>query len=206
MGLDLKSTNGKLIVGGAIVLIIVLLLWPKFRGSSNKYEDDYLETEMFDDEDSEYGDEYEGYADQWKFADEGFGDEYEYDEDEDEGFGPMDNNFGTLAPLAAAQKAIASSRPDLPGVNVATDLLPKPALSQTDFAEFAPQALGAQNFVDATSFVGVNTQGSSLKNANYQLRADIPIPRVDVGPWANSTIEWIIQADSSPENLAASAA
>jgi hypothetical protein len=194
MGLDLKSTNAKLVVGGAIVLIVVLLLWPKFRGSSNKYEDDYLENEMFEDEDEEegfededeYGDETEGYAEQWRFADEGFEDgEEEYDE----GFGPLDNSFGTLAPLAAAQKAIASSRPDLPGVNVATDLLPKPALSQTDFAEFAPSALGAQNFVDATAFVGVNTQGSALKNANYQLRADIPIPRVDVGPWANSTIE-----------------
>lgn len=187
MGLDLKSTNGKLIVGGAIVLIVVLLLWPKFRGSSDRYEDDYLETEMFDDdEDSE--DEYEAYADQWQFADEDF--QGETPEEEDFGaYGPMDDTFGTLAPLAAAQRAIASSRPDLPGVNIATDLLPKPALSQTDFAEFAPKALGAQNFVDATSFVGVNTQGSALKNANYQLRADVPIPRVDVGPWSNSTIE-----------------
>jgi hypothetical protein len=186
MGFDLKSTNAKLIVGGALVLIVVLLLWPKFRGSTNKYEDDYLETEMFEDEYASEDEYEEGYSEQWKFADEAFeGEEDEYEE----GYGPMDNTFGTLAPLAAQQKAIASSRPDLPGVNVATDLLPKPSLSQTDFAEYAPQALGAQNFVDATSFVGVNTQGSSLKNANYQLRADIPIPRVDVGPWANSTIE-----------------
>lgn len=198
MGFNIKTTNGKLIIGAVVVVIAVLLLWPKFRGSSNKYEDDYLETEMYEEdaEDEETFDddeEVEGYADQWRFADEGFEDADEdaegFEEEEEEGYGPLDNSYGTLAPIAAAQAALQTARPDLPGVNVASDLLPKPALSQTDFAEFAPAGLSAQNFVDATSFVGVNTQGSALKNANWGLRADVPIPRVAVGPWSNSTIE-----------------
>jgi hypothetical protein len=80
MGFDLKSTNAKLIVGGALVLIVVLLLWPKFRGSTNKYEDDYLETEMFEDEYASEDEYEEGYSEQWRFADEGFeGDEDEYE-------------------------------------------------------------------------------------------------------------------------------
>ena len=32
-------------------------------------------------------------------------------------------------------------------------------------------------------------QGSSLRNANYDLRASPAIPRRDIGPWAQSTID-----------------
>jgi hypothetical protein len=39
----------------------------------------------------------------------------------------------------------------------------------------------------------VNTIGQSLRNANYQLRADVPNPQVQVGPWQQSTIEPDLQ-------------
>jgi hypothetical protein len=179
MAFDLKASSGKVILGVLVAVVVIFLLFPKFKGSSDKYEDEDFAPidEMYDD----YVEDDEGFSERWVYADEGF--------EGDEGFGPADSTYETVAPLVATQQAIASSRPDLPGVNVATDLLPKPALTQTDFAEFAPQALGAQQLVDATAFIGVNSQGSSLRNANYQLRADIPIPRIDVGPWMASTIE-----------------
>ena len=52
-----------------------------------------------------------------------------------------------------------------------------------------PAHLTDQNFLTSGHHAGINTQGSSLRNANYQLRSDPVIPRVDVGPWQQSTIE-----------------
>lgn len=37
--------------------------------------------------------------------------------------------------------------------------------------------------------IGVNTIGSSLKNANRQLRADPPCPKFAISPWNNSSYE-----------------
>jgi len=47
-----------------------------------------------------------------------------------------------------------------------------------------------KNFINAGYLVGINTVGQSLKNANYQLRSDPPIEKVNVGPWQQSTIEY----------------
>lgn len=93
--------------------------------------------------------------------------------------------FDTLPPGTAS-----TGRPMVPPTNVATDLLPKPATPQVmDFGEFAPKALQGQNFLEVSKQIGLDTQGSSMRNANYQLRADPPNPRTNVGPWLNSTIE-----------------
>jgi len=45
------------------------------------------------------------------------------------------------------------------------------------------------NFLDAGFHVGVNTVGQSLRNANRNLRAEPPNPRVQVSPWMNTTID-----------------
>ena len=45
------------------------------------------------------------------------------------------------------------------------------------------------NFLDAGFHTGVNTVGQSLRNANLNLRAEPPNPRVQVSPWMNSTID-----------------
>ena len=70
-----------------------------------------------------------------------------------------------------------------PSLN-ANELLPK---GTTDMS--TTQQLGGMNFLNAGSHVGVNTVSSSLRNANYQLRADPVIAKTSVGPWSNSTIE-----------------
>lgn len=46
-----------------------------------------------------------------------------------------------------------------------------------------------RNFLDAGHHVGINTVGQSLRNANYNVRSEIPNPQVKVSPWQQSTID-----------------
>lgn len=69
------------------------------------------------------------------------------------------------------------------------ELLPGDANST--WAMVAPNGqgeLGDVNFLTSGYHVGINTVGSSLRNANYQLRSDPPNPVVQVSPWMQSTI------------------
>ena len=71
------------------------------------------------------------------------------------------------------------------------DLLPKDAQnliwSKTNPSSQAN--IEDQNFLTAGYHIGVNTIGQSLRNANLQLRSEIPNPQVAVSPWLISTIE-----------------
>ena len=73
----------------------------------------------------------------------------------------------------------------------ANDLLP--AASEADeWAEENPEGDGMvadKNFLTAGHHIGIDSVGQTLKNANYGLRSEPSIPREDVGPWLNSTIE-----------------
>jgi hypothetical protein len=133
------------------------------EGEDSDYEDgedeDYEDDEDDDDEDGED----EDYEDGMMHGDE----DYEEDEDMQEGY----SNAG--APLLSAS----------------AELLPKQQRAMGNFSEFAPKGLKGQNFLDASKFIGVNTQGSSLRNANYDLRSAPSIARKDVGPWSQSTID-----------------
>jgi hypothetical protein len=80
-------------------------------------------------------------------------------------------------------------QPMMPLLTPSSQLLPKPSPDAADFDMWAPKNLQAQNFLTATQWIGVNTQGSSLKNANYDLRADPIIPKADVGPWMASSVD-----------------
>lgn len=73
----------------------------------------------------------------------------------------------------------------------ADDLLPKDA-ANSKWAQVNPAGQGDvkdQNFLSAGYMIGINTVGSSLKNANLQLRSEPVIPKVSVGPFLNSTYE-----------------
>jgi|APGre2960657423_1045063.scaffolds.fasta_scaffold00938_8 hypothetical protein len=73
----------------------------------------------------------------------------------------------------------------------AEDLLPKDA-ANTRWAQMNPMGQGDvrdQNFLTAGYHVGVNTQGQSLRNANYQLRSEPANPQMPVSPWNIATIE-----------------
>jgi hypothetical protein len=73
----------------------------------------------------------------------------------------------------------------------ADDLLPKDA-ADSKWARINPSGggnIGDQNYLTAGYHVGINTVGQSLRNANLQLRSEIPNPQNAVGPWMISTIE-----------------
>lgn len=73
----------------------------------------------------------------------------------------------------------------------AEDLLPKDA-ANSKWAQLNPAGQGDvhdQNFLTAGYHVGVNTQGQSLRNANYQLRSEPANPQQAVSPWNIATIE-----------------
>lgn len=57
----------------------------------------------------------------------------------------------------------------------ATDLMPSGGSSQPDF-------------LSAGHHIGINTIGSSLRNANLQIRSECPNPQNIVCPWNQSTI------------------
>ena len=92
-------------------------------------------------------------------------------------------NFGA----ATAAPKDCFPRDNLP----AEDLLPKDA-ANSKWAQVVPAgqgSVGDQNLLTAGYHVGINTVGSSLRNANLQLRSDPPNPQMNVGPWMQSTIE-----------------
>jgi hypothetical protein len=79
------------------------------------------------------------------------------------------------------------------------DLLPKDA-ADSKWARLNPAGAGDvhdQNYLTAGYHIGVNTVGQSLRNANLQLRSEIPNPQNAVGPWMISTIE----PDYRPQTL-----
>ena len=49
-------------------------------------------------------------------------------------------------------------------------------------------SLADRNFLQAGWATGVSSVGSTLRNANLQLRSDPPNPQVQVSPWMQSTI------------------
>lgn len=71
------------------------------------------------------------------------------------------------------------------------DLLPMDA-ANSEWAQVNPAGQGDvknQNYLTAGYHLGVNSIGSTLRNANLQLRSELPNPRTQVSPWLNSTIE-----------------
>lgn len=70
------------------------------------------------------------------------------------------------------------------------ELLPNDPNSK--WAQVNPMGAGdisGKNFLNAGALIGVNTVGSSLRNASWDIRSEPPNPQVVVSPWLNSTIE-----------------
>ena len=95
----------------------------------------------------------------------------------------------TAAPVSvgngSAGAPSCSSRPTMnPG-----ELLPQD--SNSEWAQLNPRASGDfqnVNLLRAGYFQGIDTVGSSLRNANLQVRSEPPNPQNNVSIWNNSTI------------------
>jgi len=99
---------------------------------------------------------------------------------------PLDNSYSLLGNNSSADPSTCFKRDRLS----ASDLLPSDAT--TKWAQINPSSSGElsdQNFLTAGYHVGINTIGQSMRNANLQLRSEVPNPQVAVSPWLISTIE-----------------
>ena len=77
---------------------------------------------------------------------------------------------------------------------VASSLLPKmnlPGVPSWDVTD--TEALAQQDFLSPTQQIGTDTVLSSLRNASYDIRNNIPNPINVVSPWLNSTIDPDLQ-------------
>ena len=96
----------------------------------------------------------------------------------------------------ASANGIQTSTPGLPSscnrptIDDPSELLPKDSNSQ--WAELNPSGKGELanvNLLKAGYHIGIDSIGSSLRNANLQIRSEPPNPQVYVGPWNQSTIQ-----------------
>jgi len=108
------------------------------------------------------------------------------------GSDPQGNEVFNPVTMGSATGAIAPAPSCFPRDRLtAEELLPKDA-ANSRWAQMNPMGQGDvrdQNFLTAGYHVGVNTQGQSLRNANYQLRSEPANPQMPVSPWNIATIE-----------------
>tara|TARA_Y100001980_G_C14523378_1_gene298779 strand:- start:664 stop:1227 length:564 start_codon:yes stop_codon:yes gene_type:complete len=79
--------------------------------------------------------------------------------------------------------------------NKPNDLLPINVSSEWSESHSDPSGiLNNVNLLPAGAHIGVDTVGQTLRNANLQLRAEPPNPKMQTGPWNLSTI------DANPEH------
>jgi hypothetical protein len=69
------------------------------------------------------------------------------------------------------------------------DLLPKDNNSSWNMKPMGSGDFLGVNLLNAGYLIGVDTVGSSLRNANMQIRSEPPNPQLRVSPWMNTTIE-----------------
>jgi hypothetical protein len=104
---------------------------------------------------------------------------------------PLDNSYSLLGEAPSGNNVYKDPTACFKRDRLtATDLLPTEASSK--WAQINPSSSGElsdQNFLTAGYHVGINTIGQSMRNANLQLRSELPNPQVAVSPWLISTIE-----------------
>ena len=71
-----------------------------------------------------------------------------------------------------------------------SELLPSDANSQWSALNPVNQGnIAMPDLLQAGYHIGLDTIGQTLRNPNYQLRSDPIIPKQEIGPWNQSTIE-----------------
>ncbi len=70
-----------------------------------------------------------------------------------------------------------------------SELLPKNTNNEWSSMNTVTPDLKNINLLSAGANYGINTVGSSLRNPNLQIRSEPIIPKINIGPWNNTTIE-----------------
>lgn len=108
---------------------------------------------------------------------------------------PAGANEGTFAvdssPLNASDSNLTGMPSNCSGNNTnnPSDLLPKDGNSGWGLQPMGSGDYLGVNFLNAGYLNGIDTVGSSLRNANLQVRSEPPNPQLVVSPWMNTTIE-----------------
>ena len=106
---------------------------------------------------------------------------------------PVDDSsiYNQLDSVAASASSTIGLPPNCSGqanINPA-DLLPKDNNSSWNLKPMGSGDFLGVNLLNAGQLIGVDTIGSSLRNANLQVRSEPPNPQLQVSPWMNTTIE-----------------
>jgi len=106
---------------------------------------------------------------------------------------PVDDSsvYNQLDSVAASASSSIGLPPNCSGqanINPA-DLLPKDNNSSWNLKPMGSGDFLGVNLLNAGYLIGVDTIGSSLRNANLQVRSEPPNPQLQVSPWMNTTIE-----------------
>ena len=118
---------------------------------------------------------------------------YDYEaNDEDVGVGAsLDSAFEKPVPEGTKTDVVDLNRNNVKNYN-AKDYLPKEVNDDwfnTDFSQ-AKYKMNDDKLINTERYVvGINTVGQSLKNASYDIRGAINVPKYSVSPWNNSTTE-----------------
>ena len=96
-----------------------------------------------------------------------------------------DNNFLNVSGLSTNGNAGACNQK----TTDPSDLLPKDMNSDWSNVNPANADLKNINLLSAGQLIGINTVGSSLRNPSLQERSEPVIPKTNIGPWNNSTID-----------------
>jgi hypothetical protein len=108
---------------------------------------------------------------------------------------PSGANDGTFyvdyAPVNSSDSNLSGLPSNCSGqnTNAPSDLLPSDNNSAWGLK---PQGSGdfmGVNFLQSGYLIGVDSIGSTLRNANQQLRSEPPNPQIMVSPWGNTTIQ-----------------
>lgn len=100
------------------------------------------------------------------------------------------NSSNTLSQESYLPVAGGNTPPSMPQMNMnPTDLLPSDNNSEWASINPASNDLQGINLLTAGQLIGINTVGNSLRNPNLQTRPEPVIPKVDMGPWNQSTME-----------------
>ncbi len=99
---------------------------------------------------------------------------------------PTEQQNFTQAPVANPYENVLKDKPQLK----TEELLPNYS-KENEFVKGNPIAdlLKEKNFLISGYHIGIDTISSSNKIPNYDLRSVVPIPKVDTGPWMQSSYE-----------------
>ena len=100
---------------------------------------------------------------------------------------------GINSSFAAVPKSSTSTPDGLANCNIpatvnASELLPKDTDGGFNRLDPSGGNFHGVNLLKAGYNIGIDTVGTSLRNANLQVRSEPPNPQVAVSPWMNSTI------------------